>query len=88
MVAATGAVLGAVGSLATIDQTIKGDEARRKQASALEKQQDEERTEIEEQKKVALDKRKSSIDLMRRQMLGAGDTQAAPVKPLATEVLG
>jgi len=61
--------------IASIDQTIKGDEARRKQAGEQKKFQEEQKAEIGRQKDIAADKRKQAIDLKRRQLYGAGDQQ-------------
>ena len=58
------------------DEAEKG---RKEQKKAIEKDQEIQKTEIAEQKAVALEKRKGAIDLQRRQLYGKSKQPASAV---------
>jgi hypothetical protein len=72
---AIGAGAAIVGAGAEIIKTDIVNRAANEQSRLLKEDLDITNTEIAKQKKTALEKRKTGIDLQRRQLLGAGDNK-------------
>ena len=101
MVAITGAIAGAIGAaaptigaLAGAHNAVQSTQAMHRQEGEIKKQQATEQADLDAVKADELKERKSSIDLMRRQLLGSGESQTMntgvinPARTMSMEVLG